>query len=155
MIIDLVMSSKRLVNFLNRKGLLIGNKIKQGLDIPPWINSRKTWQRACLRGLFDTDGCTYIDHHVINGRSYANIGLSFTTYSENLYDNYARILRLLMFSPTQSAGKRVLLRRENEVVRFFTEIRPKNSRHWKIYNQFLEEYRSGYNGTASKAVVSH
>lgn len=152
--IDLVMSSKKLVNYLNRKGLPIGNKIKQGLDVPRWVNNRKAWQKACLRGLFDTDGCTYIDHHLINGKVYANLGLSFTTYSRNLFDNYARILRHLSFSPTQTTNKRVILRREREVARFFKEIKPKNIRHWNVYYKFLEEYRSGYNGTASKAVVS-
>lgn len=152
---DLVLSSKRLVNFLNRKGLPIGNKIRHGLDIPRWINNRKSWQKACLRGLFDTDGCTYIDYHKVNGKNYANLGLSFATHSTNLLENYARVLRHLSFSPTLTTRKRVVLRREREVVRFFEEIKPKNIRHWNIYKKFLEEYRSGYNGTASKAVVSH
>lgn len=153
--IDLLMSSVKLVGFLNKRGLLIGNKLKQGLDVPPWINFRKAWQRACLRGLFDTDGCTYIDHHVINNKNYANPGLAFTSYSKNLCNSYARILKLLSFSPTLTTKKRVLLRKEKEIVRFFEEIKPSNIHHWNVYNKFLEEYRSGYNGTASKAVVSH
>lgn len=151
--IDLLMSSTKLVDFLNKRGLLIGNKLKQGLDIPRWVNTREAWQRACLRGLFDTDGCTYTDHHLINNKTYVNPGLAFTSYSKNLRNSYARILKLLSFSPTLTTRKRVLLRREIEIVRFFEEIKPKNSRHWNVYNKFLEEYRSGYNGTASKAVV--
>lgn len=34
-------SSNKLISFLRTKGLPLGNKIQQGLDIPPWIYQRK------------------------------------------------------------------------------------------------------------------
>ena len=54
--IDLLMSSRKLVVFLQNRGLIVGDKLKHGLDIPNWINERRVWQKACIRGLFDTDG---------------------------------------------------------------------------------------------------
>lgn len=151
--IDVVVSSVKLISFLKRKGLPVGDKIRQGLDIPEWIYKRKEWQRACLRGLLDTDGCTYIDHHKYKDKIYGHIGLAFTSYSPRLIKSIAKILQNLGYSPTVSTRLRVLLRREKEVLRFFKEFKPSNPRHYGKLREFLEEYRSGYNGTASKAVV--
>lgn len=122
--IDLVASSIKLISFLKGKGLPVGDKIRQGLDIPEWIYKRKEWQRACLRGLLDTDGCTYVDHHKYKDRIYGHIGLAFTSYSSNLIKSIAKILQNLGYSPTISTRMRVLLRREKEVLRFFKEFKP-------------------------------
>lgn len=152
--LEVVVSSNKLVSFLNSKGLPIGDKIKHGLDIPLWVYKRKSWQRACLRGLFDTDGCTYVDSHKYDKKEYAYIGLAFTSYSETLLESIAVVLKNLGYSPTKTSKWRVFLRREKEVIRFFQEINPRNVRHHLILRKFLEEYRSGYNGAASKAAVA-
>lgn len=152
--IDVVVNSVKFVSFLNRKGLPIGDKLKQGLDIPNWIYEHNEWQRACLRGLLDTDGCTYIDHHRYKDKVYGHIGLAFTSYSPELLVSIAKILQTLGYSPTITTKLRILLRREKEVLRFFSEFKPSNPRHYGKLKTFLEEYRSGYNGTASKAVVA-
>ena len=144
--IDLLMSSRKLVVFLQNRGLIVGDKLKHGLDIPNWINERRVWQKACIRGLFDTDGCTYIDKHVIKGKIYLNLGLSFTSYSPRLLLSYASILKSLSFSPTVTTKKRVILRKEKEIFRFFSEIVPSNPRHWKVYNKFVVGCRSGQTG---------
>lgn len=151
--IEIVVNSVKLVSFLNRKGLPVGDKLRQGLDIPKWVYKRKVWQRACLRGLLDTDGCTYIDHHKYKGKAYGHIGLAFTSYSSYLLESIAKILKNLGYSPTISTKLRVLLRREKEVLRFFQEFKPSNHRHYGKLREFLEEYRSGCNGAASKAAV--
>lgn len=151
--IDVVVSSVKLISFLKRKGLPVGDKIRQGLDIPEWIYKRKEWQRACLRGLLDTDGCTYIDHHKYKDKIYGHVGLAFTSYSSKLIESIAKILQNLGYSPTVSTRMRVLLRKEKEVLRFFKEFKPSNPRHYGKLREFLEGYRSGYNGFASKATV--
>lgn len=151
--VDVVVSSVNLISFLKRRGLPIGDKIRQGLDIPEWIYKRKEWQRACLRGLLDTDGCTYIDHHKYKDKIYGHIGLAFTSYSSKLIVSIANILHNLGYSPTVSTRMRVLLRKEKEVLRFFKEFRPSNPRHYGKLREFLEGYRSGYNGFASKAII--
>ncbi len=107
-----------------------------------------------MRGLLDTDGCTYIDHHKYKGKVYGHIGLAFTSYSSYLLESIAKILKDLGYSPTISTKLRVLLRREKEVLRFFQEFKPSNPRHYDKLREFLEEYRSGRNGAASKAAVA-
>lgn len=152
--IEVVASSNKLVAFLKTKGLPIGNKLRQGLDIPSWTRQRKEWQIACLRGLFDTDGCTYIDHHRYKDNVYGHICVVFTSYSMQLLNSVFNTLRKLEYSPTLNNKRNVLLRKEKEALRFFQEFKPSNQRHSNVLRIFKEEYRSGYNGTASKAVVA-
>lgn len=153
-VLEIIASSKKLIAFLKRKGLPVGNKLKQQLDIPRWIYKHKDWQRACLRGLFDTDGCTYIDRHKYKNFIYNHICIAYTSYSMNLIQSIYDILKGLGYSPTISSKRNVLLRKENEVFKFFQEFKPSNDRHHNKLKEFLERYRSGYNGIASKAIVA-
>lgn len=38
----------------------VGDKIKNKLRISPWVFKKSIYIKACLRGLFDTDGCCYL-----------------------------------------------------------------------------------------------
>src|SRR3989344_5581672 len=152
-VIVLTGNGVKLVKILHRLGLPIGDKLKQSLDIPSWIYKKRSWQVACLRGLLDTDGCTYIDHHSYKDRRYGHLGIAFTSYSPKLLTSIYGTLSRLGYTPTRTTKHRVLLRRESEILKFFKEFKPSNKRHYAILSRFLEEYRSGYNGTASKAVV--
>ena len=51
--------SLKLINFLEDKGFKPGNKIKNKLRIPSWIKNNRKFLKACLRGLYDTDGSVY------------------------------------------------------------------------------------------------
>lgn len=147
----LTANSTRLVSFLNKNGLPIGNKIKQEIDVPSWIYRRKSLRKAFLRGLFDTDGCTYIDYHRYQNKTYGHICVAITSYSEKLLSSTYGLLLNLGYRPTFNNKRNILLRKENEVLRFFKEIKPHNNAHRDIVRKFMEEYRSGYNGAASKA----
>ena len=58
--LDIVVSRIKLVEFCNKKlGLHIGNKLKQGLDIPSWVRKNPEFEKSCVRGLIDTDGCIF------------------------------------------------------------------------------------------------
>lgn len=149
----IVCSSSNVVDFLVSKGAIRGNKIVGGLDIPEWIMENRDYSIACLRGIMDTDGCTYIDHHNYKEKTYGHIGISIASKSEYLLRSMYLILKGLGYSPTLTTKWRIILRKEKEVLRFFEEIKPSNSRHYKVFNKFLEEYRSGHNGTVSKAVI--
>lgn len=154
-VIALIISSKQLVKFLvGKNDLTIGNKVKNQIRIPSWIMTKKCWQAACLRGLFDTDGCVYLDNHVINKKVYKNLGLVFSSSSRPLLEDINASLIVNCFSPTDShGGNKIMLRRENEITRFFAKIKPRNPKHTKRFRKFMRErYRSGHNGTASKAV---
>lgn len=64
--------SKSLVFTLKHFGLKEGNKIKNNVGIPSWIFKNKSYIRACIRGLIDTDGCVC----PITGRNYSYIWFS-------------------------------------------------------------------------------
>lgn len=147
----LTVSSTKLVSFLKNSGLPVGNKIKQEIDIPSWVYWSKSWRKAFLRGLFDTDGCTYVDHHKYKNQTYGHICVAITSYSEKLLLSVYGLLLNLGYKPTLSNERNILLRKENEVLRFFEEIKPHNNAHRDIVKKFMEEYRSGRNGAASKA----
>jgi len=49
-------------------GLVLGNKVKQQIDIPEWIKSNNNFSLACVRGIIDTDGCFYTNSHYINSK---------------------------------------------------------------------------------------
>mgnify|MGYP001609199900 FL=1 len=85
--LQIVSTSISLVDFLVSKGAVRGNKVAQCFNIPGWIRSKNSYEKAFVRGLVDTDGCLYIHRHIVNGTSYKNIGLCFTSWSkpQNLF----------------------------------------------------------------------
>ncbi len=89
----LVATSTSLVNFLVSKGAVRGHKIRQEIDIPNWIKTNQVYQKHFVRGLIDTDGCLYIHKHQVIGKTYRNIGLCFTSYSSNLINSTAEIMK--------------------------------------------------------------
>lgn len=88
----LVCSSTSLVEFLVRNGMVKGNKVKQGFDIPRWIKGNLGFERAFVRGLVDTDGCFYTHRHVVCNKEYYNLGFCFASFSQKLVESVARIL---------------------------------------------------------------
>lgn len=153
--IEVVVSSRALVKLLNKAGLPLGNKIKQGIDIPNWIKRNHNFSKLCLRGIFDTDGSVYLDKHRIKGTDYVSMNIAVVSASSNLLTSINEILVRESFTPTRTSKKSIRLRRTTEVMEFFRVVGSKNSKHVKKFDSFLallkEEYRSGHNGAASKA----
>ena len=54
-----IVNSKNVTEFLLSIGLQAGNKIKNGVTIPPWIQKDVSLLKKCIRGLIDTDGSIY------------------------------------------------------------------------------------------------
>lgn len=75
---DVIIYSTNVVDFLKTIGLSIGNKIKHNIDIPEWIKNDKDFSIACIRGLFDTDGCFFKHKYKVNGKEYNYIKIVFT-----------------------------------------------------------------------------
>lgn len=133
--INVVISSRSAVKFLNKKGMPIGNKLTNGLSAPSWIVKNRLYQKAFLRGLFDTDGCIYIDTHRTKNKVYKHLGWTITSYSNKLIADILLILKNMGFSPTNRASqKSVYLRKQKEISRYFSEIGSSNPKHIKRYN---------------------
>jgi len=44
-----------LVEYLNSKGLSLGNKVLLQVGVPEWIWTKEEYIKACIRGLVDTE----------------------------------------------------------------------------------------------------
>ena len=138
-----VVSSKEICRFLVKKGLISGHKIRGGLSIPAWIKAHKRYSLAFIKGVFDTDGCIYIDRHTIRGRSYENMGMAFTNRSLPLLADFRELLESLGLHPTQKTDFTVFLRRREDIQKYFEVVGSSNPKHLKKYNQTVPKRRDG------------
>ncbi len=130
---SIVVSRTNLVSYLHLKGLPIGNKIKQGLDIPGWIKRNHKYFIPCIRGLVDTDGCIFINKYKVNGRWYAYKKLCLTSGSKPLRDTACAMLQKLGFKPQVTQEYDIRLNSQADVVRYFRLIGSHNPKHLKKY----------------------
>ena len=136
-----IVSRSRLVNFLTKNGLKIGGKVKQQVKVPSWINNSETFVKSCLRGLFDTDGCFYIDKHLYKNKQYLNCGMNFTNRSLPILYFFKNKLEKFNFHPTQKTKFSIFLRREKEIIQYFQKIGSSNPKHLKKFkNYFKNKY---------------
>jgi len=135
---SLGVSRVELVKFCNRRlGLKIGNKLKQGLDIPMWIKNNMEFQKSCLRGLIDTDGCLFYERHKIKNKIYSYKRLNFTSYSSSLRRSVFSIFKKLNMSPRIRNNRSVQIENNEEINQYFDIIGTHNPKHKR---RFLEEY---------------
>ena len=130
---DIVISRTGLVEHLHSLGLLIGNKIKQNLDIPEWIVSRKEYAIACVRGLVDTDGCLIIHKYKVNGKWYLYKKLSFTTASSPLRSTVYRIFQEVGLTPRIAQNRDVRIDSQADMKKYFEIIGSHNPKHLNKY----------------------
>ena len=139
-VINVVASSRNLVKYLNENGMPIGNKIENNLTAPKWIKDNSLYRKGFIRGLFDTDGCVYLDIHRIKNKTYKHLGLTITSYADNLVLDIIDFLKSFGFTPTnRTTQKSVYLRRQKEIVRYFKEIKTSNPKHYNRYIKFIGE----------------
>lgn len=133
--VDLVVSRRELVRFCNENlGLLIGNKIKQGLDIPTWIKEKPEFYKSCLRGLIDTDGCVFDEVHYIRGKHYSYKRLNFRSASPSLRDSVFSLFRELGMTPKMRNTSAVQLEDKEEIERYFKIVGTSNPKHLRRFN---------------------
>ncbi len=136
--VELYLSGVNLVKKLEKKGLRRGNKIVAQVRVPQWIMKNKRYKRACLRGLFDTDGGLYIHKH---GR-WNNLGWCFTSHSLPLIDDVKKILLSINVKP-RGNKRRVYLYAVPEIRKFMDNIgssNPKNNRKYDYYMKRFYNY---------------
>ena len=127
---SIVISRMNLVKFLYGHGLVAGNKIKQQIDVPKWIMKNKKYQRTCLRGLMDTDGCLVIHKYKVNGKEYSYKKINFCSASGPLVASVMSIFKRFDFKPRLSHnGRNVWIDNRHEVERYFEVIGSNNPKH--------------------------
>ena len=136
---DIVISSTELIEFLQKIGIKKGNKVKNQVDIPSWILQSKAYQKACLRGLFDTDGCVYKHRYKVAGKVYSYLKMSFRNYSIPLLKSIKKMLENLNFHPAIDVNHQtVYINRPIEVKKYFSKIGTSNPRYRKKFESFLK-----------------
>lgn len=134
---NLTVSRTQLVSFLVEKGLQIGNKVKNQIQVPKWIINNNFYSSYCMRGLIDTDGSFYLEKHPYKDKVYENCVINFTNRSFPILDFVKSKLIKFGFHARKGSIYNVLIGRENEVIRYFNEIGTSNSKHLNKYLQFM------------------
>jgi len=126
----LLVNSAAATRTLNRLGLPYGDKIRNHARIPKWVYRRKSLLEACLRGLFDTDGCVYgFKRSTPLGGSKAIISYEFGSGSLIPKDVY-KALRQLGYQPRMTPHRNECrLARNKDIIRFMKQIKPANRKH--------------------------
>lgn len=139
----ITVSSKSICHFFVDQGIPQGNKITLGLRIPEWIREKSLYRKAFIRGLFDTDGCVYLDKHRYGQKVYEHLGMAFANQSLPLLSFFKESLELLGLHPTQKTKFRVFLRRREDIQRYFDLVGSSNEKHLKKVQQYLLSKKGG------------
>ena len=116
--------SIQLVNFLESKGFLPGNKLKNHLKIPSWIKENKDYLRRCFRGLYDTDGSVY----KLTGQN--SHQFCFTNHNQDLLNDVRdSLLKLDIVCSKISKGEDIYITKKSELRKFLKVVGFSNPRH--------------------------
>ncbi len=133
---DIIVSSSNLVDFLLKQGLVAGNKVRNQVDIPHWIYDKVEYQKACIRGLIDTDGSFYRHRYNSNGKNYNYLKLCFASRSKPLLNSMLRILKRLNFGAFLH-GDQVFVYSRLGIKKYFEETGSHNPKHSNKITDFL------------------
>lgn len=136
-IIDLAVSGVALVESLERIGLKRGNKTKNQVEIPEWIFDKKSYQVACIRGLFDTDGGLYLHKHPAFPEKKIYLGWCFSNHSKPVYDGFYRILSLTCgLESYKVSGTKLYMYRLENIKRYMKFVGSHNSKNIERMRNF-------------------
>lgn len=124
-------SGRRSIQYFVKLGLKIGNKVKQQVGVPDWIQKTPLYRIACLRGMVDTDGGIFNHTYKVNGKIYSYKKLAFVNRSVPLLLFAYNTLQGLGFTPKlidKVENKRVWLYNQGEVARYLKIVGTHNSR---------------------------
>lgn len=137
-IVNIVISRSELVKFFQKMQLPAGSKVKHQTGVPSWIEKSDEFTKTCLRGLFDTDGCFYVDRHTHKEKIYYNCCMSFTNRSLPILFFFKDGLERFGFHPTHKTKFSVCLRKENEILTYFKKIGSSNNKHYRKFETYFE-----------------
>ena len=133
--VAIIVSRKLLVDFCQKFGFEMGNKVIHQVDIPEWIKKNKVFSKECVRGLVDTDGCFFTHKYIVGGKKYSYFKIAFTSASAPLRESVENILINLGFNVRMSKvrgnnnGRDVRIDDARFVVKYIDEIGSHNSKH--------------------------
>ena len=137
--ISIIVNRKLLVDYCQRFGFEMGNKVKHQVDMPEWIKANNVFKKECIRGLFDTDGCFFNHNYVVNGKKYSYLKIAFTSASTPLINSVAETLINFGFNVRISKNhKDVRIEDAYFVTKYIDEIGSHNEKHlqkirkWKV-----------------------
>lgn len=127
--IELCISGTGLIEELSGWGIGKGNKIKRQVNFPEWVWETAELQKACARGLMDTDGGVYFHHHLTKGIKYRNLGICFTSYSRPLLLSFSKVLEGNNIKHSIVGKGRIYIYDLEEVKKYFEIIGSNNLKH--------------------------
>lgn len=138
--LDLTINGAGIVEELERWSFIRGDKVRNQVDFPKWIWSDIEFQKACVRGLMDTDGGCYFHKHKTNGLVYRNFGMCFTNKSLPIVSSVAKILNSLeiRFSLVNQ-GTQIYIYSFAEIKKYFSLIGSNNPKNIKKFSEYLHE----------------
>lgn len=149
--IELTICGVGLGDELQNYGLQRGNKVKNQVDFPEWIWKHIEYQKACVRGLMDTDGGCYFHTHKTNGLYYKNFGMCFTNKSIPIVNSVAKVLKSLniKFSVVKW---RIYIYSFEEIKKYFSIIGSHNAKTNEKFLYYL--YQKSHRITHSHKYLS-
>lgn len=138
--INLTISGVGLIEELKNWGFIKGDKVRQQVDFPAWIWQNTEFQKACVRGLMDTDGGCYFHKHKSNGLFYRNFGMCFTNKSLPIVQSVAKVLKSLglKFSVARQ-GTQIYIYSLKEIKKYFKLIGSHNPKNNVKFRSYLSE----------------
>lgn len=133
----IVVSSVRLVGFCKQLGLRVGNKLKQGLDVPEWVKKNVNYMEVCVRGLMDTDGCLFLEKHKIKEKLYSYPRLSLVSASPRLRSTIKETLDALGYRARIRNNRSVQLEDYLDIKTYFDKIGTRHPKNKEKFNSIF------------------
>lgn len=130
--------STLVTNWMRDQGF-VSNKVREQVGVPVWVMEKDEYMRGFVRGFFDTDGSVY--------KLKFGVQISITNHSVPLLIALQSMLRRLGYRVSEISAARIYITRKNDVVRFFSEIAPKNVKHLNRFDKFARRWWSGKHTT--------
>ena len=107
--VDVYIGSVEIIRFLKEMGLC-SHKVREQVGVPDWILKSQEYQRACLRGLFDTDGSIYSLRH--------GWQISFCNRSMRLLRDVRVMLLNCGIHPSKISGYNLYISQKCDIMQF-------------------------------------
>ncbi|MDB5189205.1 MAG: hypothetical protein JWL82_162 [Parcubacteria group bacterium] len=107
------------------------------LSIPKWILAKRSYRKACARGLVDTDGCLFVHKHRVAKKEYNNIGLCFSNYSLPVIIEMAEIFEEFGIMPhIAKQGRAIYLYQADAVAKYLNTFGTSNERILRVFEKW-------------------